>query len=347
MGTLRDYGRVVKAGLCLCKVNRLFQLQDSGINLWPLFKQSWYQLMYGTIAMSNCLETNLYEHILQRLPRQRLGFYIQENQPWEMAFINAWRVAGHGQVIGIPHTTVLYWDTRYFFDPRAYRRVGKNDLPLPEKVALNGPASMATYRRGGYPREQLVEVEALRYLYLEDLQSKQNGANEPATDFLRVLVLGDYLAPVTRRQMQWLCGAASLLPQDTRYTVKPHPSCAIRAEDYPSLQLQMTSSPLAKLLVDCDVAFTSNITSAAVDAYYARVPVVSVLDGNAFNLSPLAGQSGVVYVTGPEELAKALGNARVPENVHAETYFCLNKALPRWRMLLGIGIKDEKPMLNV
>ena len=341
--TLRDYGRVVRAGLRLCKMSRLFQPQDSNIDLWPLFKKDWHQLMYGTIAISNCLDINLCAHILQRLPRQRLGFYIQENQPWEVALIHAWRMAGHGQIIGVPHTTVLYWDTRYFFDPRTYRRTGKNDLPLPEKVALNGPKAMAVYRRGRYPTEQLVEVEALRYLYLDDLQSRQNAANEPPTNFLHVLVLGDYLAPVTRRQMQWLCDAATLLPRDTRYTVKPHPACAIRAGDYPSLQLKMTSSPLAELLSDCDVAFASNITSAAVDAYCAGVPVVSALDGNTFNMSPLRGLTGVVYVTGPEELARALGNVRAQEKVHTDPYFCLDKGLPRWRMLLGIGSSDAKP----
>lgn len=333
--SLRDYGRVVRAGLCLCKVSRLFQPKDSNIDLWPLFKQDWRQSMYGEAGISNCLYINLFEHILERLPRQRLGFYLQENQPWEMALINAWKVAGHGQIVGVPHTTVLYWNTRHFFDPRTYRRTGKNDLPLPEKVALNGPAAMAAYRRGGYPEERIVEVEALRYLYLDDLQSKQNVENEQSTGFLRVLVLGDYLSTVTRRQMQWLCDAARLLPPDTRYTVKPHPACPIKAGDYPSLKLEMTSNPLPELLVDCDVVFTGNITSAAVDAYCAKLPVVSVLDGNAFNMSPLRGLTGVVYVTGPKELAKALGNARAQEKVRAEPYFCLDKELPRWRKLLG------------
>ena len=135
--------------------------------------------------------------------------------------------------------------------------------------------------------------------------------------------------------MQWLCEAATLIPRDTCYTVKPHPGCAIKSEDYPSLEINVTDDPLSELLINCDVVFTSNITSAAVDAYCADVPVVSVLDGNAFNMSPLRGLKGVVYVTGPEELAKALGNARAREKVHAEPYFCLDKDLPLWRMLLG------------
>ena len=345
--TLRDYGRVVMTGWRLRKVSRLFLPLASNIDLWPLFKQDWCQFMYGTTAILNCLDINLCEHILQRFPRQRLGFYVQENQPWEMALLHAWRSAGHGQMIGIPHTTVLHWDTRYFFDPRSYRRTGNNDLPLPEKVGVNGPAAMAAHRRCGYPTEQVIEVEALRYLYLDDLQSRQNVANEAPTASLRVLVLGDYLAPVARRQMQWLCDAATLLPRDTRYTVKPHPACAIKAEDYPSLEMKVTASPLSELLIECDAAFTSNLTSAAVDAYCAEVQVVSVLDGNAFNMSPLRDLTGVVYVTGPEELAKALSNARTRGKVHAEPYFCLGEDLPRWRVLLGLDLANvEHPIVR-
>jgi len=335
LDTLRDYGRVVMAGWRLSKVSRLCQPLASNIDLWPLFKQEWHQFMYGKTAMLNCLDTNLCEHILQHFPRQRLGIYLQENQPWEMALISAWKAAGHGEIIGIPHTSVLYWDTRYFFDPRTYKCTGKNDLPLPDKVAVNGPEATAAYLRGGYPAEQVMEVEALRYLYLNGVQSRQYAKNEPTTGSLRVLVFGDYLVPVTRRQMQWLCEAATLMPRDTCYTVKPLPGCAIKPEDYPSLEINVTEDLLSELLINCDVVFTSNITSAAVDAYCADVPVVSVLDGNAFNMSPLRGLKGVIYVTGPGELAKALGNARAREKVHAEPYFCLDEDLPLWRKLLG------------
>jgi surface carbohydrate biosynthesis protein (TIGR04326 family) len=226
---------------------------------------------------------------------------------------------------------------RYFFDPRNYQRTGKNDVPLPDKVALNGPAAKAAYRKGGYPSDQMVEVEALRYLYLADLPPIQSVANAPLSSALLVLVLVDYLPTVTHRQMQWLVEAAALLPPDTRYIVKAHPSCPVKASDYPSLHLQITALPLAKLLSECDVVYSSNITSAAVDAYCAGLPVVSVLDSNSSNMSPLRGMEGVMYVTNPTELAAALRTARDCAFVVAESYFCLDKGLPRWRKLLGLS----------
>lgn len=335
VGTLRDYGRVVRAGLRLGKARRQFRPADSNIDLWPLYKQDWRNSTYGATAMSNCLFLNLFEHTLECLPLQRLGVYLQENQAWEMSFIHAWKAAGHGLLIGAPHSTVRYWDLRYFFDPRNYQRTGKNDLPLPDKVALNGPAAMEAYRKGGCPADQIVEVEALRYLYLAGLPPIQRVVNAPSTVSLRVLVLGDYLPAVTRRQMQWLLDAAPLLPPDISYIVKAHPNCPVKASDYPLLHLQITSLPLTELLGECDVAFSSNITSAAVDAYSVGIPVVSVLDGDSFNMSPLRGLSGVRFVTSPTELAEALSNRSVLDRGCKRTdYFTVDSALPLWRALL-------------
>lgn len=336
LGALRDYGRIVLAGLRLRKARRHFHPAHSKVNFWPLFEQDWRNSMFGTTAMSNCLVLNLFERTLKRLPRQELGIYLQENQGWEMGFAYAWKAAGHGRLVGVPHSTVRYWDLRYFFDSRSYQRTGKHDLPLPDVVALNGPAAMAAFRQGGFPEDRIVEVEALRYLYLADLPPLQSVAREPSMSPLRVLILGDYLPSVTDQQMRWLSDAAHLFPPDTGYVVKPHPASPINTSDYPSLQLQIVGSPLAELLGDCNVAYTSNITSAAVDAYSAGIPVVSVLDGDAFNLSPLRGLTGVTYVTGPSELAHVLRHAPESEGVMVEAYFCLDKQLPRWRRLLGL-----------
>jgi surface carbohydrate biosynthesis protein (TIGR04326 family) len=333
--TLRDYCHVFRAGLRLGKARRQFRPVGSNIDLWPLYKQDWRNSVYGATAMSNCLFLNLFEHTLKCLPLQRLGVYLQENQAWEMSFIHAWKAAGHGLLIGVPHSTVRYWDLRYFFDPRTYKRTGKNDLPLPDKVAPNGSAVMAAYRRGGYPTDQMTEVEALRYLYLADLPPIQSIANATSTAAFRVLVLSDYLPAVTRRQIQWLMEAVPLLPPDTNYIVKSHPNCPVKASDYPLLTMQVTSLPLSKLLSECDVVYASNITAAAADAYSAGLPVVSVLDGDSLNMSPLHGMPGVRFVTSPNELGEALANWHVLDRGDKRTdYFTVDTALPRWRALL-------------
>jgi surface carbohydrate biosynthesis protein (TIGR04326 family) len=288
--------------------------------------------------MTNCLFLRLLERSLKLLPQQELGIYLLENIGWEMAFVHAWKAAGHGTLVGVPHSTVRYWDLRYFYDPRSYARTGRNDLPLPDLVAINGPPAAAAYRDGGFPEDRLIEVEALRYLHLEKLgvgPRAARGAGAP----LRVLILGDYMPHATSHQMRMLAAATSMLPPETRYIVKPHPSCPIRQHDYPSMQLEITGEPMALLLASCDVAYTSNMTSAAVDAYSAGVGVVSVLDPASLNISPLRGLASVTYVTSPSELARALSAARrEKDDSPRRPYFCLDRQLPRWRRLLGLPV---------
>ena len=344
LAAIRDYVKLIWKSLRLKEIRGYFCSGDSELDFWPLFKRDWINSMRGPIAILNCLSINMFERIFNRLPHQKLGIYLQENQGWEMALIRAWRSAGHGQLIGVPHTTVRFWDLRYFFDQRSYRFTGKNELPVPDKVVLNGPAAMSAYRKGKYPAEQLAEAEALRYLYLAGLKDKC-GADQKRSDALRILVLGDYLEAITRQQLQWLTEASPLLPPDTCYALKPHPNCPVRYSDYPSLKLQDMSLPLADLLCKCNVVYSSNITSAAVDAYCAGIPVISMLDGNTLNLSPLRGLRNVTYVTNHEELAQALRSVPERDNFDkAEPYFCLDREMPRWKKWLESVSAD--PSLN-
>jgi len=207
-------------------------------------------------------------------------------------------------------------------------------MPIPDRVALNGKVSITAYRDGGYPENMLVEVEALRYLHLAEALKFSTINGEQNTNERRVLVLTDYLHLITRQQMKWLERAGRFLPENTRYIIKSHPSCPVKEIDYPGLTLQMTSSPIGELLADCDVAYTSNITSAAVDAYLAGVPVISLLDGNTFNRSPLRGFDGVQFVSSSKELADAIKKNRNSPFSHQEIFFCLDTNLPRWNRLI-------------
>jgi surface carbohydrate biosynthesis protein (TIGR04326 family) len=332
---LRDYARVTRTAgkLRQLRASGAFSVERSKIDLWPYFERDWHSSLVGSAAMSNCIYLNLIESTLRSIPRQEIGCYLQENIGWELAFVHFWKASGHGKLIGVPHSTVRFWDLRYFFDPRSYERTGGTDLPLPDFVALNGPAAREAYSRGGYPQDKVIEVEALRYLHLNRLPAKREVKQAPA---LRVLVLGDYMKDVTRQQMTWLAAAAAHLPKDTRYVVKPHPACPINAADFPTVSFELTNLPLDKVLGDCDVAYTSNMTSAAVDAYSAGVPVVSVLDAESFNISPLRGLGGVLFVEDATELAAALRLAHRNASDRAVDFFHLDGRLSRWRGLLNL-----------
>jgi len=94
--------------------------------------------------------------------------------------------------------------------------------------------------------------------------------------------------------------------------------------------------PLSTLLAKCDIAYSSSLTAAAVDAYCAGVPIISVLDPSKLNMSPLIGYEDVTFVSSPEELAAVLNKIDDIKEIQEQgkDYFYLEAKLPRWRELL-------------
>ncbi len=328
-----DYCKILKSGISLLKIKEHFQPSFSAINFWDLYKDEWAQSIYGTIAMESLINFNLFDYIFSGMNKQKVGFYLLENQNWEKAMIYCWKKNGHGTLIGVAHSTVRFWDLRYFYDTKSYEVNRKNPLPMPDQVVLNGPVAMNEYILGKYPKKQLLEGEALRYIYLAN-KSKALSYQGPIFG-LKILACGDIDAGATHKMMQWLEKIYISLPQNTTVTVKSHPAQEILPGNYPSLPIAITLEPLGKILQDYDVVYASYSTSAAVDVYCSGLPVVQVLDGKTFNMSPLRGLNSVTYVTDPVELAAALISSQKKELVISETYFYLDKDLPRWRGILS------------
>ena len=337
--SLRDRYRLERIGRYL--QNDMSVPYCSSIDLWPLFKDDWQQSMFGITAIRNLLFLNLFESALSHLPECDTAVYLQENMDWEFALNYAWRASGHSRLIGTAPGLVRFWDLRYFFDPRIYLKHGVNQLPLPDFVAVNGHLARESYLAGGYPKDQLVDVEALRYLHFESIREHKvscKGTMALSTKPLRLLVLGDYLPYNTRQQMHLLNQSIPLLTVEPVVMVKPHPNCPIAAADYPGIHMELTSENLTTLLSGCDVAYTSSATAAGVDAYCFGVPVVSVLDANTLNLSPLQGCRNVHFITNAVELSQALMAVHPfssGPNDRAKEYFFLDYKLTRWFNLLS------------
>jgi surface carbohydrate biosynthesis protein (TIGR04326 family) len=189
------------------------------------------------------------------------------------------------------------------------------------------------YNKGGYPQNQIIEVEALRYLYLA--KRKQHHPKEHG-ETLRVLILGDYSSEATKAQMTILHEAVNLLSQSTTFVCKPHPANPISPEDYPGLQMTFSSESLQNLLEKCDIAYTSNITSAAVDAWCYGVRVISFIDGSTLNMSPLLGFHGVEFVSDAKELATCFTDRKNIAFYKSNNYFNTDISLSKWKTLMNL-----------
>ena len=322
------------------QINRV--VKKESVHYWPLLEEDVKVSILGVTAMHNLLFYYMFRRAMNMLPIQNKGMYLQENQGWEFGFIGAWRLFRHKQLIGVPHSTVRYWDLRYFFDSRTYKKNDCFDFPLPDKVAVNGEVAKNQYIGGKYEVDDLVEVEALRYLQLEQ-KAEYSGNNDEAKPINNLLVLGDYLPENTKKQMLLLQKAYQLISINEKLTliVKPHPMYQIDIKDYPELDIIITDKPIDKLVDNCVIAYTSSVTSAAVDAYCAGIRVVSMLDPKGLNLSPLRNSRNVQFVSTELELSKVLNdiNKINANNPQVGGYFYLDKNLPRWKALLQMEVE--------
>lgn len=311
-----------------------FYPRGSNAWLWPLLRADWRTSIAGPVALSNCLHLVLFTAALAALPRQRRGLFLCENQAWEKALLHAWRKAGHGEIIGVQHATAPFWHLYYLNDRRSFDGSG-SPMPLPDRLAVNGADALRTLTAAGYPGERLVAVEALRYLQLAQVREALAAERRADHGYGRVLILGDIAAHSMQHLLQMLQGASRLLPEGYCFTYKPHPGYAASLADYPDLAATETNDALAGILAQHDVVVAANSTSAAVEAFVAGLPVIIALDGDALNLSPLRGRSGVRFVGTAEELSEALQLGPGWRDLQEQDdFFFLDARLPRWRRLL-------------
>ena len=331
---LKDYFRIWRASYRLGKVHHFFKTSNSKMNFWPVLVTDWKSSLFGVTAISNCLSLNLFETFFNQMPHQEKGFYLLENQSWERSLIYAWQKVGHGQLIGVQHTTVSSLDLRHFFSPFEYSGYDRFKLPIPDKVALNGDAAKKAYQKAGFPEDRILEVEALRYLYLDSQSHVQQASRDVQKK--RLLILGDYLSEVTNRQMKFLSDAVQDLPIDIEILVKAHPACPINPEDWPSINLRIANNSLDLLTNEYDIAFTSNATAAAVDAYLAGKFVLTMVEPDSFNMSPLIGYPGVQFVGTSDELISCLSGDMLQPNQPDNHFFYFDQELSKWKTLLHL-----------
>jgi surface carbohydrate biosynthesis protein (TIGR04326 family) len=216
---------------------------------------------------------------------------------------------------------------------------------LPDHLAVNGPMAWKAFADTGYPVERLVEVEALRFQYLTALGSRQS--KEAHTDPMvgrdaarsrpkKVLILGDFTRRQTLGMLRCIEAASHLMDAELSLTLKPHPVCPIRKEDCAALPFQLTTRPLVEIMPDFELAFSSNSSSAGLDALLAGLSVVIYLEDGDFNHSPLRGVEGIRFTSTAEELAAALQASGRNESPPATgDFFWLDDRLPRWHGMLS------------
>jgi surface carbohydrate biosynthesis protein (TIGR04326 family) len=336
--TLRDTMKLRKSLRVLPEY--ISRVHCGNLNLWTLFENEWNEASHGPELIQNVLTLNEFESAFESLQEQNTGIYLFEQQPWEMALISAWKSFGHQKLVAAQHSTMLYWDLRYFHDARTYEITCNLGLPLPDVFAFNGKVSSKISRDWGYPDSKIREVEALRYFHLlQTPYSKKSKTDQ--TSPLKLLILGDYLSKNTDSQMEFLQAILPTLPIEVDITIRPHPASPISSK-FEIFLPNVSHKSLSELIWENDAVFVGPTTSAAIDAYCCGKPVITLGNSNTLNLNPLRGFYDSVIVYTPSEFTNEIIRLSKRQSLKPEVLdiFNLDYNLHLWKSLLMI-CKDK------
>lgn len=342
--------RVAIKGLRLWRERSLFTLNDTGIDVWPLVRASWLRRFAGAEGLKNLLWLCGIEKELEEIPKQRLGIFLLENQPWEIALMSAWERAGHGELIGVAHTTVRFWDLRYALTGLALKSDPSN-CPSPDHIASNGPLATRALLEFGVPENIIVEVEALRYLDLGREIAVTTDVQSTDAQDLRVLVLGEYEPEAALRQMKFTKEAIDNLPGNYSVVFRPHPASGVSHQPpirNPETPLELT---FEESLSHSDVVLVGETSSVGIEAYAKVKHVAIIADHSLLPTNPLRGREFVEILNTVNDLKSWLLAVRagtrgdVPEFDPSEL-FTLDPSLIRWKGLLSTTTRSGEQSLR-
>jgi surface carbohydrate biosynthesis protein (TIGR04326 family) len=331
--TLKTYWRLVLSVPNSAAMSRAFVPSDSKLDLWPLFAHEWDQSLLGTTAMRHCILISTIQSSLATIPHCPLGMYLMENQPWEMALIDAWKANGHGQLIGVVNAPIRFWDLRHFVDRRSISRDGANRIrfrPTPDRIAVNSLISRTLLEKSGVSPEKIVDVEALMYQYLDrSVESDEQRADD-------LLILGDFFTLPTHRLLNIV--QESLLKEQHigKVWFKPHPFDSGPWPINESLGIVITNDLLPDIFKKCSIVIAASSSTSSLEAYCANKNVISILDPAIMNYSPLRNLSDAVFVSNSSELSLELSKSHQRNTNRIDSLLHLNSDLKLWTVLLGL-----------
>ena len=307
-----------------------FRTSGSRLALWNVFEDEWDDSIIGSTALRHLVLLTTTDSLVSSMPRFSTIFYLMENQPWELALVHCVRRRQKGRLVGVAHSTIRFWDLRYFSDKAENAFTSPQiSRPFPDQILVNGEIGRRLLLESGYPHESISVVEALRYMYLHDLRRvphKQNG---------HVLLLGDFLEHANETLVTIFRTSLQRLTSLPQIKVRSHPICPLTKNQLGDLFPCVSPDGLSELLRGASVVVTTAASSSAAESAALGIPTIVVLDARSLNYSPFRQTNNVYVVENAEQLGELIEHLECLESQPSEEIFCLDPNYPRWRKELA------------
>lgn len=329
---------------------------NSALDFWPWMAGQWFESLAGWRSLERCLFNHAFRNYYAHAGVQRWTLFPLENCPWERMLTEAARtIPANGPVFGAQHSTVRPTDFRYFDSPETFSS-SECAAFQPDKIGGNGDAACRQWRENNMPEERLVQLEALRYLYLDesrketetDRKRKETGGLAPPqpgeplepANGKRLLILTSFFKDETDFQLRLLKRAldAGLL-DDWNLVLKPHPylvpdNWIASLPEEQRNRIFLSHAPLALELTPGTSVWASNSTTASLEAAIRHLPLMVMSASNDFDLCPIQDVPGLLRTATLRDVKRGLENLRPVQP--GPDYLDLDPELPAWRKLLGL-----------
>lgn len=324
--------------------------EGSSVNFWPYAKKQWAESMRGWRCLERCLQNTAFKEYIKKFKKGRWVLYPLENCPWERMLAQAAREGAPGlPVYGAQHSIIRPTDFRYFDDPRTFSDPSTSVFQ-PDVLGANGLSGLSQWLDNGLPPERGRELEALRYQYLINSGPKEGGADlaelppQPGEPLElpgeRLLVLTSFFRDETDAHLALLKEALEAgLMDKWRVALKPHPYLSVKAwlDSLPpklAQKVEIIETPLSLALAEGGFVWTSNSTTAALEAALKGLPLMVMGASGDFDLCPIQNVPNLARTSSLEDVRKYLLERPVPDL--PANYLDLSPGLLKWRKLLAL-----------
>ncbi len=311
------------------KIEKLLKKDKNYKYFFSINEELFISSFSGYVLMQNLLWIRVFDNFLSRIPKHDYGIFLYENQPWEKALITSWKKFKHGQIIGYSHTTINYWHLNYFNDPK-YNSSKDFEKYSPNFIAVSSEISKKFLINQIICPKKIVEVEALRYLWILDRNTKFEEKENK-----EILFLGDYKKSTNKKLIDILNQSKTNFTNlGYNLTFKPHPANLVKNINN---SIQETTDDLEYLVDRFDYVISSNTTSAIIEVLSCGKRTFLFKDKNDFDLSPIKNtilEEKINFFYSKKDLLDQISTFK--DKIEPINYYYLNKNISKWKKILEI-----------
>ena len=304
-----------------------------GFDFWPYFTSEFERYLSGIGLIDNLLTYELVKSSINLSSVSQKTFYLYEGQPWEKVLNSTCAQLGQNLPIAVQHSTVRFWDLRYFQHNLELPEHTELETHFPRKLIINGELSLRMLGNRP-PQQELIRLESLRYKQNPSVPRKINVLPGPISP----LILGSFL-PGENDFILKLLDEVSIQVTGIEFTFKPHP-LSNKPFFSNKVSIRQSNQELWDLLQGATHVLIGSSTSAVIEVIEAEIPFSIFLPPSTVNLSPLATIDGIDFLNTPAQLVSFLTepHQRNISGLRVEDLVTPHANLDLWKLFFRIQI---------